>query len=404
MSQIAARDPYIDMTSEAFLENPYPSFLAARAHDPVYFSRAQNCWFFTGYEDVQAGLKDRRLGPLGNTVASSTMSRDPKSDSRFAAMYQRWILTRDDAAHTRLRVLMTKAFTPRAVMAFLPRVHGIVEELFAELLGRGSMDFMNDFAYQLPMIVIAELMGIEPRDRKALAQWVMEVLPLIDVGATPEQARRGDVALAKVDDYLTQVVEARRREPQDSMLDALIAAEAAGDRLTTEELVANVFLVFVAGYETTTSLLGNGLYALLQNPAQRVLLQNNPALIENAVEEFLRIDTPPQMLRRGTYEDVVYGGHTIPKGSLVVLCLAAANRDPQRFPNPDVLDVERKDIRSLAFGNGMHSCLGAHLARHEARIAFEHILSKMPNVALAEEPQLRPLRSLRGFSSLKITF
>ena len=309
------------------------------------------------------------------------------------------MLLQDPPDHTRLRTLVSKAFTPRAIESLRGRIEQMVDALLDVAVDRGEMDLIADLAYPLPASVICEMLGVPLQDRDRLREWSADIARSLDavIVSDPEVIARANAAGVALREYFERLVAERRRAPRADILSGLIAAEEAGDRLSTDELFATVILLFLAGHETTANLIGNGMLALLRHPAELARLRDDPALIESAVEELLRYDSPVQRVSRITTADVVIGDRTIPAGSLAMALLAAANRDPAYFPDPDRLDVARRDNRHLAFGSGIHFCLGAPLARLEGRIVFAALLAPLPPPRARHRPRrvapdLRPPR------------
>jgi cytochrome P450 len=297
------------------------------------------------------------------------------------------MLLQDPPDHTRLRTLVSRAFTPRAIEGLHGQIQSIMDGLLDAIVDRGAADLIADFAYPLPVSVINEMLGVPARDRALFRQWSFDIARSLDaiVLPDPDIIARGNAAGAAIGAYFEDLVAERRRAPRADLLSAMIAVEEAGDRLSIEELLATGLLLFLAGHETTTNLIGNGVLALLRHPEELRRLREDPALVESAVEELLRYDSPVQRVSRLVYEDVTLGDRTIPAGSLVLGLLGAANRDPDHFPEPDRLDLRRRDNRHLAFGWGIHFCLGAPLARLEGQLAFRTLLRRLPNLALAAE-------------------
>jgi len=313
----------------------------------------------------------------------------------------------DPPGHTRQRTLMMKTFTPRMLESFRPTVQRLVDELIDVKLAEGSMDAVADLSYPLPSNVILDLLGIPRSGReyiKASAEAINEfVATLLFYGPTvwPRLAKVFD----EVDAYLKSLIAERRKHPTDDLLTKMVQAEENGDMLSEDEIViATNFLLF-AGHETTANLIGVGLYYLLQNPEQMEQLRANPAQVPTAVEELLRYVSPVHMLARRTMQDITIRGVDIPLGSSIYLLVGAANRDPEKFPDPEKLDINRPPTRSLGFGYGIHFCIGAALARMESQVAFETILRRLPNLRMTvETPEFRPNYSLRGLVSLPVAF
>jgi pimeloyl-[acyl-carrier protein] synthase len=390
-----------------FIANPYPVYHQLRTMAPVWKSPF-GAWVLTRYDDVFHVLRDPRFGrrgfePMLRAVFAGADSVEPEQG------YVTSMLFRDPPDHTRLRALVQKAFTPRVVEALRPRIQAIVDDLLARVRDARAMDVIADLAYPLPVIVICEMLGVPTEDRDTFREWSLAIaraLDAIGVPGDPEIAERGRAARKKLTAYFRDgLIPERRKHPREDLLSALIAVEEQGDRLTTGELLATCNLLFVAGHETTVNLIGNGLLALLRHADEFRTLREDPSLIESAIEELLRYDGPVQRTGRIPNADVEIGGQTIPKGDLVMALLGAANRDPAHFPDPDRLDFRRADNRHLAFGWGIHFCLGAPLARLEGQIAIGTVAARLPKLALATDaPRWRPATTLRGLEALPVTF
>jgi cytochrome P450 len=309
----------------------------------------------------------------------------------------------DPPDHTRIRSLVSKAFTPRRVEKLRARVAELVDEL---LHGKGrEIDLVRDLAYPLPVIVIAELLGVPAKDRDRFKRWSEELSAILDPLSAGGRLGRANRAFADAAHYMRRIFEERRREPRDDLVSALVAAEEAGDRLSEIELLSVTMLILGAGHETTTNLIGNGVLALLRNPAERRRLADEPDLAASAVEELLRYDSPVQLTDRVTTEPMELGGQSIKERKAVVLLLGAANRDPEAFAEPDRLHLARTDNRHVAFGHGIHFCVGAALARLEAQVAIPELLRRYPDMRLAREPRADDWKKsivLRGLKTLPL--
>jgi cytochrome P450 len=311
----------------------------------------------------------------------------------------------DPPDHTRLRSLVSQAFTPRMVESLRPRIQSLVDDLLDDVVEQGEMDVLADLAYPLPTVVICELLGVPAEDRERFKSWSADASRLLDGYLDQAAMDKGMVAGMYLFQYFTDLVEARRKDPRDDLLTALLAAESAGDKLTHAELLSTATLLFVAGFETTMNLLGNGTLALLRNPDQLARMRDDPALVRSGVEELLRYDSPVHVTARIAKEDVEIGGFTVREGEQAVAILGAANRDPEQFPDPDRLDVARNPNRHLAFGGGPHFCLGAALARMEGQIAFGTLLRRLPDLELVTtEPTYRDHYVIRGLNELRVRF
>ncbi len=387
----------------AFVADPYPTYHRLRAEDPVHHSPL-GFWVLTRYPDVMATLRDPRLikEPIAAFVAARFGMAVPPPGLGLS------MLDRDPPDHTRLRSLVSKAFTPRALERLRPEIQHIVDGLLAEVSGRGSMDLIEEFAYPLPVRVICEMLGVPVKDHERFKAWGLDIARGLDAIMLPPDSEVGKRSVSgrrALAGYFRELIAERRAAPRDDMLSALIAAEEAGDKLSEEELLATCILLLVAGHETTVNLIGNGTLALLRHPAELQKLREHPGLIGSAVEELLRFDGPVQRTARIPSEDVTIGGHTIGKGEMVMPFLGAADRDPTQFPEPDRLDITRADNRHIAFGMGIHFCLGAPLARMEGQIAINTLLGRLPKLALAtDRPEFRQSLTLRGLRSLPVSF
>jgi cytochrome P450 len=384
-----------------FVADPYPTYHRLRAQDPVH-QHPLGFWVLTRYDDVVMALRDPRFGKeaIGAVLAARFGSLPPG--------YGLSMLDRDPPDHTRLRSLVSKAFTPRMVEVLRPRVQQVVDGLLDQVQGKGSMDLIEDFAYPLPVIVICEMLGVPAEDRDRFRQWGLDIARGLDSIMLPPDSDVTKKSLASrsaLGAYFRELIAERRTRPRADLLSGLIAAEEAGDRLDESELLATCILLLVAGHETTVNLIGNGTLALLRHPDQLRRLRDDPGLIASAVEELLRYDGPVQRTARVPAEDVAIGGRTIPKGEMVMPFIGAADRDPAQFPEPDRLDIGRPDNRHIAFGWGIHFCLGAPLARVEGQIAINALVQRLPRLALAtDRPVFRQSLTLRGLAALPVTF
>jgi cytochrome P450 len=385
-----------------FLADPYPTYHRLRAEDPVHHSPL-GFWVLTRYEDVSSVLRDPRFikEPLAALVAA-----------RFGAEVPRGVglsmLDRDPPDHTRLRSLVSKAFTPRVVEGLRPRIQQIVDGLITRAEAAGSIDVIEEFAYPIPVNVICEMLGVPVADHERFKGWSLDIARGLDSIWLPpdsEVPRRSAAARHAISDYFRGLIAARRAAPRGDLLSALIAAEEAGDKLSEEELLATCILLLIAGHETTVNLIGNGVLALLRHPAELSRLRETPGLITSAVEELLRYDGPVQRTARVASADATIGGRTIPRGDMVMPFIGAADRDPAQFPEPDRLDLSRSDNRHIAFGWGIHFCLGAPLARVEGQIAIDALVRRLPGLELVNhQPEYRQSLTLRGLKTLPVKF
>ena len=381
--------------SRRLLANPYPIYRRLQTRDPVHRSRLIKGWVLSRHEDIDAVLRDSRR--FGNDRASTQ-----DANLRFDSEEPRSMLYRDPPDHTRLRSLVSKAFTPRAVRALRPRVEKIADDLLDSLDGADSFDVIDAIAYPLPVAVICEMLGVPQEDRGPFREWSndasLSIEPLLD----DRRVATSMDTLSKLRDYFSDLAERRRADPGEDLVSVLTQIEDEGDRLSHLELQLMLVLLLVAGNETTRNLVGNGLLALLRNPEQLDRLRREPDLIGPAVEELTRYDSPVQIDGRSVREDTEVGGVPMERGQYLMLLLGAANRDPEAFDDPDVLDVSRERNPHLGFGRGIHHCLGAPLARMEAEVMLGKLLERFPNVRLAGTPSRRRQIVLRGLSSLPV--
>jgi cytochrome P450 len=400
--------PQFNPFDPQFIANPHAFYARVRETarvQPASLPDGQTVWLLTQYADVEAAFADPRL------VKEPRNARSPEELARMpvrpvATEYIRTnMLARDPPDHTRLRRLVSKAFTPRRVEQLRPRVQDIADALLDTIAARGRMDLVGEYAFPLPITVIAEMLGIPAADRDQFRDWsnaTLAAMPPQPAGPAAVEAAEG------LRRYLEPLFEERRRTPTEDLIAGLVQVEEAGDKLSKQELQAMVYLLLVAGYETTANLIGSGMLALLQHPDQLAKLLADPALLPSAVDELLRFCSPVATATlRYAAENVVMSGAVIPKGDMVLLIIAAANRDPARFPCPDALDITRPDNKHLAFGQSIHYCLGAPLARLEGEIALGTLLRRLPDLRLdvtLEAVNWRPSFFVRGLANLPVRF
>lgn len=389
------------------IADPYPVFHRLQAEDPVHWSERLGGWVLTRYVDVKATLNDPRMSADRITPFLDSQSWGGQPEVReLCGQVRLWAVFTDPPAHSRLRGLMNQAFTARAVERLRPRIQEIVDDLLDRVRDQGRMDVIRDYAYPLPVTVIAEMLGVPAEDRERLKSWSDELALFIGGAlATPDKYERAGRSLLEMSQHFRRLVAARRAGPQNDLMSLLIAAEERGDVLTEEELVASCIMLLFAGHETTTNLIGNGVLALLRNRDQLGLLREDPSLAQSAVEELLRYDGPTRAMVRIAAEDLEIRGKPIRRGDRIFAMINAANRDPLQFPDPDRLDIRRERNPHLAFGYGIHFCLGAPLARLEAQIAIPALLCRLPDPELLMA-SLEWLNSVvfRGVKSLPVSF
>lgn len=373
-----------DFWSKEARANPQPIYARIRQEDPVHRTTGPHTgnptWILTRYEDCVSFLKDARFGKeFHKNLPKELAARwwpEPSPDDPWAII-NRHLLEIDPPDHTRLRALVHKAFTPRMVESLRPRIHAIADTLLDEMGDHGEADLISAFAFPLPITVIAEMLGIPTADREQFRRWTKVLL------FSPD-GDENRAALMEFGMYMNQMIDERQANPQEDIISALAHAEEDGDTLNRMELLSMLFLLLVAGHETTVNLIGNGTLALLQHPDQLQKLRSDPALIKPAVEEMLRYNGPVDITtNRWAFEDVEIGGKVIGQGDMVYASLLAANRDPEQFPDPDRFDITRDPNRHIAFGNGIHYCVGAPLARMEGAIALNALVQRLPQLELA---------------------
>jgi cytochrome P450 len=393
--------PTVDLTSPEFLADPYPTFARLRANGaPVYLpleGPTGGMWLVTRYQDVAAVLRESRI-----SKEMSRLEPAPPPMPLDATM-----LFKDPPVHSRMRGLANQAFTPKRIKDLEPRIGEIANSLLDRVEGRGEMELIADFAMPLPIIVIAEMLGVPPDDRETFRGWSNDLITGTDmVRGTADRRRRQGEAIMALMDYFARLIAVRRASPRGDIISALIEAHDEGGRMSEEELLGTCILLLVAGHETTVNLFGNGLLALLRHPDQRALLKRKPELLPSAIEEMLRFESPVQ---RGTFRvttaPVEIGGITLERGEQVSAVLGAANRDAEQFPDADRFDITRSPNRHLAFGLGIHFCLGSALARTEARIGFGRLLDRLPGLQLVgDTPDWNQNTLIRGLRRLPLQF
>jgi cytochrome P450 len=386
------------------LANPYPLYHRLRSEDPVYWDPFLKAWVVTRYADVVTVLRDFSAERTPSPEYLSEMGLSEFNP--IAQVLIKQMLFKDAPAHTRLRGLASKAFTPARVALLREHIQQIADRLIDAVLPAGRMDVIADFAGPLPAIVTAEMMGVPTEDHEMLKSLSADFAELLgNFQHNPDHMQIGLRAVETMTGYFRSAIAERRLQPGTGLVDALMTAEVNGDRLTEEEVIANCIITMVGGQETTTNLIGNGLVALLCHPEEMEKLRTTASLIPSAVEELLRYESPTQHTGRMAQEDTELGGKTIRKRQAVIAVMGAANRDPERFTDPDRLDLERSDNRHLAFGWAAHFCFGAPLARIEGQIAFETLLRRLPGLALEPGPLIwRTNLALRGLTALAVTF
>lgn len=389
----------------AFVADPYPVFARLRAEHPVLYDEATNQWLVTRYADVNALLRDRRLGRSYTHVATHEefgRTEPPAWQAPFWDGLAVQLIDKEPPDHTRLRRLVSTAFTPRTVEALRPRVEHIVAGLVEEARALGEFDLIADLIERLPVAVIAELLGVPEADRSLLRPWSADMTMMFEFGVDEAAQRRAVQATIEFTDYLRTLTRDRRARPQGDLLSELAKVAEAGDRLTEDELIGTAILLLNAGHEASVNGAGNAWRTLLLHPGALGELRSRPDLVPTAVDELLRFDTPAPMFERWVLEDVAVAGVTIPRGQELALLFASANRDGAQFERADELVLDRSPNPHLSFGAGIHFCLGAPLARLEMVVLFRAMLDRLPGLELVAEPRWKPRFVLRGLEAIEV--
>ena len=396
-----------DLISPAAAADPYAVFGALREEDPVHWNEGQRAWVISRYEDVAAAFTDPRLSSdrVQAVYDSKLSAAERESRAPTFELLANWMVFKDPPDHTRLRNLVKLTFTPRAIARLAPRVEALVDEVL-DLPSAGEIDVIAAIAYPLPALVIAEMLGVPSAERDRFRAWSNDISSVIFQGQRDEADRqRSQAGLIGLSDFLRELVGHYRRRPADNLISQLTEARDSDGALSEEEIVSTCVLLLFGGHETTTNLIANGYLALLRNPDQAELLRRRPDLAATAVEELNRYDGPAKISVRRAAADAEIHGRWIEAGSKVLLAQAGANRDPRHFERPDEVDLERADNRNIAFGFGIHYCLGAPLARLEVSRLLPRMLERLPGAAVAaDELTYQPLLLTRGLTSLPIRY
>ncbi len=403
-SQPGAKLSLYRLLEPEILANPYPLYRRLREEDPVHWDQYLHAWVVTRYEDVQTVLT--KFSAARTPTPEQLTEMGLPELCPISKVMVKQMLFLDQPAHSRVRALASYAFNPNRVAVLVSHIQGICDQLLDKIIERGEMDVIADIGAPLPAIVTAEMMGVPVEDHDQLKDWSADFAEILgNFQHNPERVPKVLNAVENMTDYFRKAIEDQKKCPREGLVNALLNAEVGGDRFTEEEVIANTIVTMVGGQETTTNLIGNGILSLLRNPSEMQRLRENPSIITQAVEELLRYESPSQHTGRLAPEDLVLGGKQIRKRQAVISVMAAGNRDPQRFPDPDRLDLTRPDNQHLAFGWGPHFCFGAALARIEGRIVFSTMLRRLKDIALKPGPLAwRTNLGLRGLVSLPITF
>ncbi len=386
----------LDLADPSFVDDPYPTLARLRESAPLVWHEQTGQWLALTYAAANGLLRDRRFGRLWR-------DREPVEQFEpFNDLHRNQMMENEPPAHTRLRSLVATAFARGHVERLRPRVQAMADELI-DRVDTSAFDLITDFAEPLPVAVIAELLGVPEEDRHLLRPWSAGIVAMYEYGRTEDAAARAITAAAEFSAYMRELAEARRRRPREDLVSHLVAAEDAGERLSSEELVASAILLLNAGHEASVNAFGNGVVALLANPGELGRVRADAGLVEPAIEEMIRYDSPLQLFERTAKTDVVIGDIEVPAGGKVAALLGSANRDPAAFPDADTFDVGRRPNAHIGFGAGVHHCLGAPLARMELQISLPTLLRRCPDLALAGEPVRRPTFVLRGYASVPVS-
>ncbi len=393
----------IDFLSAEFRNNPYPYYQHMLADDVTFIDKGD--WvdvIVTQYDHVAALLRDPRL--VREFAREGNTWTPPENWKPYFDMIGNWMLMRDPPHHTRLRGLVNKAFTPAAVNLLQGRIQAIAHALLDEAAAREQFDLVSEYAFELPVRVIAEMLGVPTDQREQFKEWSNTLAAALDFNNDGAVMERAAVAAHEMTIFMRELIAAKRLNPTQDILTGLVQAEQDGDRLSEDEVISTCGLLLFAGHETTVNLIGNGTFALLRHPDQLALLQRNTDLLPNAIEEILRYESPVQATARTAAEDVQVGNAVLPKGRDVMIVIGAANRDPRQFAQPEQFDITRNQAKHLAFGGGIHYCVGAPLARMEGQIGLGTLFQRFPHLALeTDSPEWRDNFILRGLKALPVS-
>ena len=400
-----APDVRFDPWSPDFVADPYPAYAELRARGRVHYFEPTNQWLVPHHADVSALLRDRRLGRTYQhrfTHEDFGRTAPPPEHEPFHVLNDHGMLDLEPPDHTRIRRLVSKAFTPRTVEQLKPYVHGLADDLVSRLVAAGGGDLLTDVAEPLPVAVIAEMLGIPESDRAPLRPWSADICGMYELNPSEETAAKAVRASVEFTEYLRELTEARRSNPGEDLVSGLIAAHDEGDRLTEQEMISTCVLLLNAGHEATVNATVNGWWALFRNPDQLAALRADHSLVPTAVEELMRYDTPLQLFERWVLDEIEIDGTTIPRGAEIAMLFGSANHDPAVFTAPEKLDLTRTDNPHISFSAGIHYCIGAPLARIELAASMSALLEKAPTLRLAAEPVRKPNFVIRGLAGLGV--
>ncbi|MFF8357194.1 cytochrome P450 [Streptomyces chartreusis] len=394
-----------DPWDPAFLADPYPAYAELRARGRVHYYEPTDQWLVPHHADVSALLRERRLGRTYQhrfTHEDFGRTAPPPEHEPFHVLNDHGMLDLEPPDHTRIRRLVSKAFTPRTVEQLKPYVRRLAGELVAGLVEAGGGDLLTDVAEPLPVAVIAEMLGIPESDRGQLRPWSADICGMYELSPSPETAEKAVRASVEFSDYLLELIAARRKEPGEDLISGLIAAHDEGDRLTEQEMISTAVLLLNAGHEATVNATVNGWWALFRNPGQLSALRADHSLIPSAIEELMRYDTPLQLFERWVLDEIEIDGTTIPRGAEIAMLFGSANHDPEVFEAPAALDLTRKDNPHISFSAGIHYCIGAPLARIELAASMSALLDQAPTLRAATAPDRKPNFVIRGLEGLRV--
>ncbi|WP_171109752.1 MULTISPECIES: cytochrome P450 [unclassified Streptomyces] len=398
---MAVFDPW----DPAFLADPYPAYAELRAQGRVIRYEPTDQWLVPHHADVSALLRDRRLGRTYQhrfTHEEFHRTPPPPEHEPFHTLNDHGMLDLEPPDHTRIRRLVSKAFTPRTVERLKPYVDGLAGDLVSALVEAGGGDLLTDVAEPLPVAVIAEMLGIPESDRAPLRPWSADICGMYELNPSEETAAKAVRASVEFSEYLTELIAERRKEPGDDLISGLIAAHDEGDRLTEQEMISTAVLLLNAGHEATVNATVNGWWALFRNPDQLAALRADHSLVPSAVEELMRYDTPLQLFERWVLDEIEIDGTVIPRGAEIAMLFGSANHDPAVFTDPGRLDLTRQDNPHISFSAGIHYCIGAPLARIELAASMRALLEKAPTLTLSSEPERKPNFVIRGLEGLSV--
>ncbi|MEU6771855.1 cytochrome P450 [Streptomyces sp. NPDC046759] len=402
----APTDLGFDPWDPAFVADPYPAYAELRARGRVVRYEPTDQWLVPHHADVSALLRDRRLGrTYQHRFSHEEFGRTapPPEHEPFHTLNDHGMLDLEPPDHTRIRRLVSKAFTPRTVERLKPYVEGLANELVASLVHNGGGDLLTDVAEPLPVAVIAEMLGIPEGDRAQLRPWSAAICGMYELNPSQETAAKAVRASVEFSECLRELIAARRKEPGEDLISGLIAAhDEDDDRLTEQEMISTAVLLLNAGHEATVNATVNGWWALFRNPGQLAALRADRSLVPSAIEELMRFDTPLQLFERWVLDDIEIDGTTIPRGSEIAMLFGSANHDPAVFTDPGRLDLTRADNPHISFSAGIHYCIGAPLARIELAASMRALLEQAPTLSLAAEPRRKPNFVIRGLEGLRV--